>query len=201
MHARSDIDRAELGDDPGAELNLNGLRVNLLCKDFKTGSKTAYLKLIEGARPPAVLGLARARVVKASCVDVNTEVLSTEGGEELGLDTASTVLRGHGKESEGFESKAPRAPQRGPFQAGGPVAEAALIRAEFELRDELEMPGKAEVGPKQRTRVGVVVVLAFDAQKPEANLELARLCRVGVGRAIRGKGRGVRAQAAQCTGS
>ena len=130
---------------------------------------------------------------------MNTEVLSTKGGEKLGLDTTSTVLRGHGKESERFESKAPRAPHRGPFQAGGPVTEAALIRTEFELRDELEFLGKAEIGPQERTRVGVVVVLAFDTQKPEANLELARLCGVGVGRAIRGKGHGVCSQSAQCT--
>ncbi len=181
MHARSDIDQAELGDDPGAELNLNRFRVNLLCKDFKAGSETTYSKLTERARSPAVLGLARSRVVKASCIDVNPEVLSTKGGEKLGLDTTSTVLRGHGQESERFEPKAPRAPHRGPFQAGGPVTEVALIRTEFELRDELEFLGKAEIGPQERTRVGVVVVLAFDAQKPEANLELARLCGVGVG--------------------
>ena len=83
MHARSDFDRAELGDDPCTELDLNALRVNLLCKDFKAGSNTTYFKLTEGARSPAVLGIVRARVVKASGVDVNTEVLSTKGGEKL----------------------------------------------------------------------------------------------------------------------
>ena len=86
------------------------------------------------------------------------------------------------------------------FQAGGPVTHAPLIRTEFELRNELEVLEKAEVCPQERTCPGVVVVLAFDAQQPEANLEFSLLCRVGVGRAIRGKGRGVRTQAAQCTG-